>query len=613
MNKLRNSFIALLSVIALNMGAQTVVTFDATTDKGTRNTDNPGSDQITKEGVTIAVSNGCMNLTDHYRCYAGADFSVSSTGDRILKVEITCTSKGDSKYGPGCLASPSEGTYVFEDSGSEGVWEGNAASFTMTATKQVRISRIVVTIGEVPDNPTFSVPAGVYFEPQTVELSAEAGTFILYTLNGDAPAYTDDTHFTGTKYDGNPLSISATTTVKAIAVNSKGKSSFIASATYNIVSIQGEVVIDATESKGSRSSSDPGDDQVIKDGITVAVSNGCMNLTDHYRCYADASFTITSTDYNIVKVEITCTANGDAKYGPGCLVLPSTGKYSFEPESPVGTWIGQASSFTLSATKQVRIQKIVVTYDDTPVAPTFSLKEGLYFNTQQVALESGFNTTIIYTTNGDDPAYTDDSHFTGTKYDSSNPLSISATTTVKAIAVSSKGKVSDIVSAVYSIVNTEGHGTVESPFTVADALVVLNALSDVGVTTNYYTKGYVIGDITVSEDGRASFQISDKADAPTGMMNVYMANGLEEGVYTEGDMKAGDEVVICAKMMYYGTSPEFYPGYIYSINGKTSKTSGIQTITAEKLKNTAVYNMQGVRVNKSQKGLFIINGKKVVK
>ena len=165
----------------------------------------------------------------------------------------------------------------------------------------------------------------------------------------------------------------------------------------------------------------------------------------------------------------------------------------------------------------------------------------------------------------------------------------------------------------YSIVNTEGHGTVESPFTVADALVVLNALSDVGVTTNYYTKGYVIGDITVSEDGRASFQISDKADAPTGMMNVYMANGLEEGVYTEGDMKAGDEVVICAMMMYYGTSPEFYPGYIYSINGKTSKTSGIQTITAEKLKNTAVYNMQGVRVNKSQKGLFIINGKKVVK
>ena len=116
----------------------------------------------------------------------------------------------------------------------------------------------------------------------------------------------------------------------------------------------------------------------------------------------------------------------------------------------------------------------------------------------------------------------------------------------------------------------------------------------------------------ISGDDRASFQISDKADDPTGMMNVYLAKGLEEGVYTEGDMKAGDEVVICSMMMYFGTSPEFYPGYIYSINGKTSKTTGIQTIIAEKLKNTAVYNLQGVRVDNPQKGLYIINGKKVV-
>ena len=39
---------------------------------------------------------------------------------------------------------------------------------------------------------------------------------------------------------------------------------------------------------------------------------------------------------------------------------------------------------------------------------------------------------------------------------------------------------------------------------------------------------------------------------------------------------------------------------------------GIQTIIAEKLKNTAVYNLQGVRVDNPQKGLYIINGKKVV-
>ena len=68
MNKiLRFSLIAFVAMRVLNMSAQTVVTFDASVDKGTRSTDNPGEDQITKDGVTIAFSNGCMNLTDQYR------------------------------------------------------------------------------------------------------------------------------------------------------------------------------------------------------------------------------------------------------------------------------------------------------------------------------------------------------------------------------------------------------------------------------------------------------------------------------------------------------------------------------------------------------------------
>ena len=48
-------------VLALPMNAESVVTFDASEDKGTRTTENAGEDQITKDGVTIAISNGCMN------------------------------------------------------------------------------------------------------------------------------------------------------------------------------------------------------------------------------------------------------------------------------------------------------------------------------------------------------------------------------------------------------------------------------------------------------------------------------------------------------------------------------------------------------------------------
>ena len=40
--------------------------------------------------------------------------------------------------------------------------------------------------------------------------------------------------------------------------------------------------------------------------------------------------------------------------------------------------------------------------------------------------------------------------------------------------------------------------------------------------------------------------------------------------------------------------------------------TGIQTIEANALENAAIYNLQGVRVEKAQKGLYIVNGKKVV-
>ncbi len=612
MNKfIRYFFIAFMVVLAIPMNAQSVVTFDASEDKGTRTTENAGEDQITKDGVTIAISNGCMNLTNHYRCYAYADFTITSTRSNIQKVEITCTAKGQSKNGPGGFGDPTAGNYEYEANGQGGTWIGNDASFTLSASKQVRISKVVVTLSDAPKDPVFSIPEGVYFEPKSVALSAEEGTFIIYTLNGEEPDYIDDSNFTGIKYDGTPLTISETTTIQAIAVNEKGVTSNIALATYTIVTIQGGVTFDVSVDKGTHTSSDPGEDQITKEGITIAVSNGCMNMRNHYRCYSGADFTISSTGTKIVKVEITCTAKGDAQYGPGCLSDPTEGTYTFEADGHVGTWIGNADAFSMSASRQVRISKVVVTFSDTPVAPSFSIEPGMFFGTQKVTMSTGTGNFIIYTVNGDTPAYTDDSHFTGIKYDGAE-LTIAETTTIKAIVVNSKGKFSSVATATYSIVNTEGHGTVESPFTVADALVVLEALHDVGVNTNYYTKGYVMDDITVSENGRVSFHISDKPNEPTGMMNVYMAKGLEEGVYTEGDMKAGDEVVICAMMMYFGGSPEFYPGYIYSINGKTSKTTGIQTVTAEKQKNTAVFNMQGVRVNSPQKGLYIINGKKVI-
>lgn len=100
---------------------------------------------------------------------------------------------------------------------------------------------------------------------------------------------------------------------------------------------------------------------VSKEGVTLDVTKGIIgtyNNENHYRIYKSETLTITSTVGNIVSVEFTCTANDDAKYGPGCFTV-ADGSYSYS--GAVGTWTGSANEvvFTTS-TNQVRASQIVV-------------------------------------------------------------------------------------------------------------------------------------------------------------------------------------------------------------------------------------------------------------
>jgi hypothetical protein len=78
--------------------------------------------------------------------------------------------------------------------------------------------------------PTFSPAAGTYTSAQTVSLSdSTSGAVIYYTTNGSTPTTSSS------KYSA-PVSISATTTIEAIAVASGYNNSAVASATYTISS-----------------------------------------------------------------------------------------------------------------------------------------------------------------------------------------------------------------------------------------------------------------------------------------------------------------------------------------------------------------------------------------
>lgn len=104
---------------------------------------------------------------------------------------------------------------------------------------------------------------------------------------------------------------------------------------------------------------------LTKNGITLTATT--FNSANYYQVYKSANLTVTSAVGDITKVEIYCTANGTAQYGPGCFSNATAGSYSCQENGNLGTWTNNEESvsyFSLTASSnQVRITKIVVTYN----------------------------------------------------------------------------------------------------------------------------------------------------------------------------------------------------------------------------------------------------------
>lgn len=95
-------------------------------------------------------------------------------------------------------------------------------------------------------------------------------------------------------------------------------------------------------------------------GIKFEISNGIVNVAN-IRVYQGQTLKLTSNIGLMTKVVFTCTASGDAKYGPGCF----TGTNYTAGEEQTGTWelAAGASSLTLTAfKKQVRITQMEISY-----------------------------------------------------------------------------------------------------------------------------------------------------------------------------------------------------------------------------------------------------------
>ena len=153
--------------------------------------------------------------------------TTSATDEKAKKDDsITLTIRPNEGYQLGTLTvtATEAGNSSVSVSGSD-----NTRTFTMPAS-DVTIAATFTAEGTpaAPAAPTFSPAGGTYSSAQSVEISCETvGAAIYYTTDDTEPLVTNGTRYTG------PITISSTTTLKAIAVKDD-ISSAVASATYTI-------------------------------------------------------------------------------------------------------------------------------------------------------------------------------------------------------------------------------------------------------------------------------------------------------------------------------------------------------------------------------------------
>ena len=281
--------------------------------------------------------------------------------------------------------------------------------------------------------PTFSPAAGTYTTTQTVTIAdGTSGATIYYTTNGTTPTTSS------TKYSG-AISVSASETIEAIAVASGSTNSAAATAAYTIAPVLPTPTLSPAAGTYTTTQS-------------VTISDSTSGTTIYY------------------------TTNGTT---PTTSSTKYTGAVSVSASETIEA-IAVATGYTNSAVA-------TAAYTITPVlpTPTFSPAAGTYTTTQSVTISDSTSGAIIYyTTNGTTPT-TSSTKYTGA-------VSVSASETIKAIAIATGYTNSAVATAAYTIATGTLTATPvfsPTPGTYVSAQSVGISDSTPGATIYYTTNG----------------------------------------------------------------------------------------------------------------------------
>ena len=439
---------------------------------------------------------------------------INTSGASSVNASFT-VSVGGTQYGnsTNTKLTTSATNYTFEGSASGEI----KFSYTQTSSKAIYIKSIAVTYEsagsgegggetpepEQPETPVApaapTLPVSCNFDgSMNVEITKIAeGATAYYTIDGSTPTATS------TKYE-TPFTITATTTVKAIAVN-EGGSSEVASATYTknepvTPPAEGESnTVTFTASANGYSNGAAVTTVKIDDYITATFNKGSNSNAPKYyttgeaiRCYGGNTFTIASTAGNVTKIVLTF-ASGEGTN----TITTNVGTYSNI------TWTGKAKevTFTIGGTSgHRRVAGIEVTYEGTGtgapvvenvIAPVISSEKTEYATGEEAVVTITTSTggaTIYYSLDGSEPT----TEYTG-------EFTLSETTTVKAIAKKEGANDSPITEKTFTFKNVM---TLVNA-TVADVIAAYESGDE--ITKGATVVGYIVGTIDGSAISKAVF------------------------------------------------------------------------------------------------------------
>lgn len=397
------------------------------------------------------------------------------------------------------------------------------------------------------------------------------------------------------------------------------------------------------------------------DEITFACSSGITANTSskrytEVRLYKGSATQITAKEnYLITKIEITCTASGDANYGPSKISFEEDGAYTIDGK--VGTWAGTPSnSIVLTLNAQSRFTSIVVTYvtSDTPVLSQPELAwdakdvkayvlDGVLQTTTLPIFSKTTTADATFESDNDEVATVDAEGkitLTGKVGTAVIKASCEANDTYAAGSASttiSVAKATEIIPATHFVENahyalivelsTESGAKIvcaysnedknyeflpkkevgdngESLFLETDAIYTFEKNGDDFAIKNAYDK-YLYMD-----DTHNSYNYTTDLTSASN----YLWSATIDAVSGEATItNIGKEKVVNYDSSYgtfgcYSTTSEAYTKPTLYILKSEADRQAVRNISSEKMGNGVIYDINGRRMSASYKGLVIING-----